>query len=78
MLMKTKVWNEVTTKENGQWIGEIWAKTNDGTILFDTVIDDDRTMFYHWLEFYTNTARKCLDNAMDIEDASACYLGGTA
>ena len=78
MIMKTKVWNEVTTKENGQWIGEIWAKTNDGTILFDTVIDDDRTMFYHWLEFYTNTARKCLDNTMDYDEASACYLGAMA
>ena len=56
MIMKGKVWNEVTTKENGQWIGEIWVRTTEGAMLFDTVIDDDRTMFYHWLEFYTNTA----------------------
>jgi len=78
MIMNTKVWNEVTARENGQWIGEIWVKTNEGTILFDTVIDDDRTMFYHWLEFYTNTARKCVSNTMDFDEASACYLGEMA
>ena len=43
-------------------------------MLFDTVVDNDRAMFSYWLNFYTHTAQKCLEEATDIDDISACYL----
>lgn len=74
MKKRTEVWNEIKHNDNGDWIGEIWVNNGNSIVLFDTVIDNDRAMFYYWLKFYTNTAKKCLEEATDIADISACYL----
>ena len=71
----TEVWNEIERNSNGDWIGEIWVNNGKSIILFDTVIDNDRAMFYYWLNFYTTSAQKCLEETTDITDLSACYLG---
>ena len=69
-----EVWNEIKYNEYGDWIGEIWVNNGYCIILFDTVIDKDEEMFHHWLNFYTHTARKCLEETTDITEVSACYL----
>ena len=47
----------------------------DGWNIFDTIIDPDREMFYHWLTFYTENTRNCFQNTDDLEEGTACYLG---
>ncbi len=69
-----KVWNEIKRNNDGNWIGEIWIDNGECIMLFDTVVDNDRAMFSYWLNFYTDTAQKCLEEATDIDDISACYL----
>jgi len=74
MKKRTEVWNEIKHNDNGDWVGEIWVNNGYRIILFDTVIDNDKEMFHYWLDFYTNTARRCFEETTDINEVSACYL----
>jgi hypothetical protein len=76
-MFMVKVWTRIyePMRMYDPWIGEIWVDVNGNPNVFDTIIDPDREMFYHWLNYYAENTRNCFQNTDDLEEGTACYLG---